>query len=378
MSAGEASGDLHAGVLADAIRCREPDIRIVGMGGSRMAQAGVELLVDIGQSSVVGITEVVRQIPEFLRKRATLRRWMENERPNALICVDFPDFNLRLAADARRLGVPVVYHIPPKAWAWRPRRGIQVAEVADAVSCLFGFEAEFYRSQGARVAAVGHPLVDVVREAKPLSQNEVRRRFHIPTEVPVLGLLPGSRRREVARLLQPMVQASELVREAMPELRVLLPKAATVTDVTLHESAGTLLSNVLVVSDATYDAIRACDFVLAASGTVTLEAALLGVPMAVVYRLSALTFALAKRLVRVPYSGLPNLIAGREILPELLQSAASAENMARVALSYLRNPQLREAQRQALGEAMGSLGEGGAVERVADVVLRVARREALP
>jgi len=375
MSAGEASGDLHAGALAEALRRREPDIRISGMGGSRMAQAGVELLVDIGESSVVGVTEVVRQIPEFLGKRRRLRRWMERERPDALICVDFPDFNLRLAADARRLGVPVVYHIPPKAWAWRPQRGRKVAQVADAVSCLFGFEADFYRRQGARVAAVGHPLVDIIREAKPLPPEEARRRFGIPPGVPVLGLLPGSRRGEVLSLLPAMVLTVKRLREALPGLSVLLPKASTIAEETLRQAAGAPLEGILVVSDATYDAIRACDFVLAASGTVTLEAAILGVPMAIVYRLSPLTFALAKRLVRVPYSGLPNLIVGRAIVPELLQEAASAENMERVALSYLREEALREEQRRALEEVRASLGERGAMERVAEVVLRVARGE---
>lgn len=374
LSAGEASGDLQAATIARALRRRAPNIQMAGMGGVHMAEAGVKLLIDIEQSSVVGITEVVRQIPEFLRKRAFLRRWMEVQRPDALVCVDFPDFHLRLAGDAKRLGIPVVYHIPPKAWAWRPKRARRVAELVDAVSCLFPFEAEFYRREGARVLAVGHPLLDVLQEAKPPSPREARQRFGLSPEVPVLGLLPGSRRREVAFLLPRMVRATQALQREMSDLCVLLPKANTVSEETLRASAGDALKRVQVVSNATYEALRACDFVLAASGTVTLEAALLGVPMAVVYRLSAVTFALARRLVRVRFSALPNLIVGREIVPELLQKAASAENMARIARVYLRNPALREEQRRAFKEVVLALGENGASGRVAEVVLRIARR----
>lgn len=377
LSAGEASGDLHAAAIARALRRREPNVQMMGMGGVHMAEAGVKLLIDIEQSSVVGITEVMRQIPEFLRKRAFLRRWMEVQRPDALVCVDFPDFHLRLASDAKRLGVPVVYHIPPKAWAWRPKRARRVAELADAVSCLFNFEAEFYRREGARVLAIGHPLLDVLQEANPPSPQEARRRFGLPSEVSVLGLLPGSRRREVVSLLPRMVQATQILQKEIPNLRVLLPKANTVSEQTLRAAARNALEGVQVISNATYEALRACDFVLAASGTVTLEAALLGVPMAVVYRLSAVTFVLAKRLVRVRFSALPNLIVGREIVPELLQKAASAENMAQMVRLYLRDPALREEQRRAFREVAAALGEKGAAERVAEIVLRVARGEEL-
>jgi lipid-A-disaccharide synthase len=373
-SAGEASGDLHAAALAAAIQRRRPDAALCGMGGPHMAKAGVELLIGIGESSVVGLTEVVRQIPEFLAKLRRMRRWIRRRRPDVVVLVDFPDFNIRLGRTAHRLGVPVVCYIPPKAWAWRPRRGRTVARIADVVVSILPFEAEFYREQGARVTYVGHPLVDIVREARPLSRDEARARLQLPGDAPVLGLLPGSRSREVSLLLGPMLEAAARVREALPDLQTVLPRAPTVTPEALAEAAGGGdLCSVRVVAGDTYNAIRACDALIAASGTVTLEAAILGVPMQVVYKLSPLTFALAKRLVRVPFSALPNLLAGREIVPEHLQERAAPQQLAETALRLLTDAAARQAQQRDLERVRHLLGDGGAVEKAADAVLRAAR-----
>jgi lipid-A-disaccharide synthase len=377
ISTGEASGDLHGGALMEAFRRLEPDAHLVGMGGTCMAQAGVELLIDIEHSSVMGITEVVRQIPEFLRKLARLREWMETHRPDALVLVDFPDFNLRLGNAARKLGIPVVYHIPPKAWAWRPKRGRKVARLADALVCFFPFEAAFYREQRAVVHEVGHPLVDIIRDARPLSFREARAHFHLPEDAPVLGLLPGSRRRELAFLLTPMLEAAEQVRMQLPDVQCVLPCAPTVTPAMLAEVATLPMDDRLrIIHHETYDAIRACDAVLAASGTVTLETAILGVPMVIVYRLTPLTYALVRRLVRVPFSGLPNLVAGREIAPELLQEAVTPERMAEAVLPLLRDTPERRKQQDELERVAASLGNGGALEQAAQVVRHVARHKA--
>lgn len=330
-----------------------------------MRKAGVELLIDIADSSVMGIVEVIRAIPEFQRKLRLLIAWMEEHRPEVLVCVDFPDFNLRLAAAARELGIPVVYHIPPKAWAWRPKRGKRVAELATAVISIFPFEAAYYEAQGAKVVYVGNPLIDIIRESNPCSREDARARFQMPADVPVLGLLPGSRKKEIESLMTPMLGAARRVREALPDVRTLVPLAPTVSPEWVGDNA------VQIVQGDTYNAIRACDAVIAASGTVTLEAAILGVPMVIVYRLSPLTYWLARRLVRVKYMGLPNLLAEREICPELLQDEANPERMAEIALELLSNPQCQKMELERVTEM---LGDGGAPERTAEVVLSVARR----
>ena len=373
LSAGEASGDLYGAALAEAIRDREPEATFVGMGGDRMCEAGVELLIDIASSSVMGLTEVVRQVPEFLRKRRRLREWIARHRPDVVVPIDFPDFHLRLAESVDRLGIPVVYFIPPKAWAWRAKRADRVARVAKTVISILPFEATFYRARGANVAYVGHPLVDLVREANPLPPLEARRRFEIPPGVPTLGLLPGSRRRELEALFPAMLDAVATLRETLPTLRVVVPLAPTVTDTMLVPvREHPIFRDAILVRGETYDAIRACDVLLAASGTVTLEAALLGVPMVVVYRMSALTFAIVRRLVRVPSSALPNLIAARHVVPELLQDRATPDRMAEVVGRLLTDPDIAKRQCEDLREVAAELGDGGAIDRAAEVVLSVA------
>ncbi|MDA1192446.1 MAG: lipid-A-disaccharide synthase [Candidatus Poribacteria bacterium] len=377
ISAGEPSGDLHAGALSSAIRRRLPDARLGGMGGPKMKAAGVELLIDIESSSVMGLVEVLRQVPEFLKKRDRLRDWIFEHRPDAVILVDFPDFNLRLAKKIRALGIPLIYLIPPKAWAWRRNRASKVADWCATVISILPFEAAFYQKYGATVDYVGHPLVDIIHEAQPPSKEEARTRYGVPLGAPVVGLLPGSRRREVASLLMPMLGAAERLRETLPELRVVVPLASSVTDEMLAEAkASPMYADAILVRDDTYGAIRSCDAVIAASGTVTLEAAILGVPMVIVYKLAALTYALARPFIRVRHSGLPNLLAANDIAPELYQEDVSPERIAQEVLPLLTDPDVWKTQRDALAFVTEMLGEGGAVEKAADAVLRVAQRNA--
>ena len=377
ISAGEASGDLYAGALAAALGVLRPGCRIVGMGGGRMEQAGVELLIDVGDSSVVGLVEVLRQIPEFLRKRRRLKRWIAAQRPDAVVLVDFPDFNLALGEYAHGLGVPVVYFIPPKAWAWRPYRAERVRRFATRVVSVLPFEAEFYARVGARVEYVGHPLIDIVLPLDVDSQTDARRALGIPSRAKVLGLLPGSRRREVVGLLPRMLGAATRIQRGTAGLHVVVPTApaveALVREIVLDyqsDHGSTLPTD--IVSGETYKSMRACDALLAAAGTVTLEAAILGVPMVVVYRMFPLTHALVRRLVRVRYGALPNLIANAEIVPELIQDAATAENMASAAARLLDDPDAARAQESQLRDVVAVLGEGGAVTRAAEAVLSAA------
>ena len=372
-SAGEASGDLYAAALASAVRKRRPAARVVGMGGSHMASAGVDLLIDIGSSSVVGLSEVVRQIPDFLAKRKRLRHWIRDNRPDTVVLIDFPDFNLPLAESCHEMQIPVVYFIPPKAWAWRPSRAKRIANVATKVISILPFEADFYKDAGAAVEYVGHPLVDLVSASSPMTRDDARIRLGLPVDGPVLGLLPGSRTRELNMLLPTMLAAATSLRAQIPDLRLVLPVARTVRDYVasqVHQLPD--LQQVRLIHDDTYNAIRSCDVVIAASGTVTLETALLGVPMVTAYRMSPTTYRILRRLVHVPYTALPNLLADREIVPEFIQNSATPENLASAAFQIFSDAPARNRQREELAAVVELLGPGGAVERAADVVIGVA------
>ncbi|MBM3213636.1 lipid-A-disaccharide synthase [Candidatus Poribacteria bacterium] len=374
---GESSGDLHGAALVGAIRQQEPNASVFGMGGDKMRAAGVELVIDIADSSIMGLTEVVRAIPAFLRKLRLLCRAIESRRPDVVVLIDFPDFNMRLGQRVRGSGVPVVYFIPPKAWAWRRRRGPAVAKMAERVICILPFEAAFYRSCGATVEDVGNPLVDVIRDAHPLDRDAARERFGMPPGAPTVGLLPGSRRREIDALMGSLLGAAERLVTADPSRRFLLPCAPSVrASVADHLAAFEGQAPIHAVHNDTYNAIRACDVVVAASGTVTLEAALLGVPMVVVYRLSALTFTIARRLVRVRTSALPNLIAGTDVVPELLQNDVTPERIAAECERLLTSAEARGAQRDALAKVARAVGDGGSTARAAEAVLTVAASRA--
>ncbi|MBT3266919.1 lipid-A-disaccharide synthase [Candidatus Poribacteria bacterium] len=373
ISAGEPSGDVYGGMLARELLALEPGARLVGMGGREMASAGVELLIDIRDSSVLGLVEVAKSLPAFLRKRRVLREWIRDHRPDALVTVDFPDFNLGLAGQARSLGVPVVYLIPPKAWAWRRRRGATVAEAATRVLCLLPFAADFYRDAGANVEFIGHPLVDAIDGSGLPDSPAARSAVGLAEAAPILGLLPGSRTRELRALLPHMLDALEIVRESVEGATGVIALSGSASDVTVAEVTRLAEKRgATVVTGRTYEAIRASDAVLAASGTVTLECAIVGTPMVIAYRLSSLTYAVVRRLVRVDHSGLPNLLVGRRACPEYYQSEVTGRVLASAATELLVSDAARAAQTQAFAEMRAKLGSPGAMSRAATAVIETA------
>jgi len=374
LSAGEVSGDLHGSTLCRSMQALRPDVRLVGMGGARMAAAGMEVLVDPTHEAVVGTSEALGRIPALYRAYRTLVKRLREEAPRALVVIDFPDFNLQLARQARQAGIPVLYFIPPQLWAWRRGRMRQMARRVSRVLAVLPFERELYESAGVPVEFVGHPLLDVL--PLDLSRDEARRRLGLdPSEV-VVGLLPGSRREEVARLLPAMMGAARRLASADAR-RFLLALAPTVDRAAVARHLGTpgtdRAPRVDLVQGRTYEVMAAADVHIIASGTATLEAALLGVPMVLCYRVSRITEGVVRMLVRVPWAGLPNIIAGRAIVPEILQDEISPERLAAEVSKLLEDPLAGTAQRAAFKDLRASLGEPGVARRAAAAVLHEAR-----
>ncbi len=365
--AGEPSGDLQASRVAAELKEIAPDLEIVGMGGDLMEEVGVELTYHIRDSAVIGIGEVFTAIPAFLKKRKHLKYLIRVERPDAVVLVDFGDFNMPLARFAHGLGIPVIYYIPPKAWAWRPNRAKKIAKTTTAVASIFPFAAEFYREAGANVEFVGHPLLDFART--DLSCAEARGILGLDTDCPVLGLMPGSRRREVDRILPVMLEVADQIHQVVSGCQFVLPLASGIDSATLPE-----MPLVSVVEGSAYEAMRASDLMLIASGTATLEAACLGTPMIVVYTMSRLSWHILRALVKLELSGLPNVIAGREIVPELLQDQVTAKRITPIALELLQNPRKREAQQERLRWVYEQLGKPGAAKRTAQLILSHIKR----
>ena len=373
LSAGEASGDLHGAVLCRALRELEPGVRLVGMGGAHMAAAGMDVIVDPTGQAAVGTSEALGRIPALYRAYRALVKRLRLERPGALVLIDFPEFNLRLARRARRAGVPVVYFIPPQLWAWRRGRVRQMARRVSRVLAVFPFEPALYEQARVPAEFVGHPLLDVV--PLDLTRDEARRRLGADPGHSLIGLLPGSRREEVEHLLPPMLEAAGRLAADDGRRRFVLGLAPTVpreqVQAHLLRTAGG--PAVDIVSGRTYEVMAAADTLLIASGTATLEAALLGTPMVVCYRVSRTTEIIARLLARVQWIGLPNLVSGRAVVPELIQKDVTGARLAAEASRLLDNPVIATAQRVAFTELRARLGEPGVGRRAARAVLATAR-----
>lgn len=365
--AGEASGDLHGATLARALASLAPGIRIAGMGGARMAAAGVRLVRRAERVTVVGGTEVFGRLPALWSAFKALRRVLHYRRPGVLVLIDFPEFNLRLARVARRRDVPVVYFIAPQLWAWRPGRAHTMARDVSRVLAIFPFEVGLYQEAGVPVEFVGHPVLDVLPE---LSRDATRAELAAEGET-LVGLLPGSRDAEVRRHLPVLLEVARRITARRPRARFAIPVASTIAVSGVRAAAEASSLRVTVLPGEAYRVMAAADLVLVASGTATLETACYGTPMVVLYRLSAVSHAIARRLVRgVSHISLPNIVAGREIVREFVQDEATPEALTAAAMELLDDDVARAAQRAALAEVRVRLGEAGAALRAARAVLR--------
>jgi lipid-A-disaccharide synthase len=339
-----------------------------------MQAAGVEILVDARKTAVVGLTELWEKRQTLREALATLRAHLEASRPALLICIDFPDFNLLLARTAHRLGIPVCYFISPQVWAWRRGRIRTIRRLVRKMLVLFPFEEQLYRTAGVDVKFVGHPLLDAL-EATP-SREACRERLGLVADALVVGLLPGSREAELRRLLPVMLQAAEKIRAASKDLTVLVGLGETGDRRAVEAALSAAPSPARVIQGRTPEVMRAADFLLAASGTVTLEAAILGTPMLITYRVGWLSYLLGRLLVRVRFVGLPNLVAEDSVVPELIQHKATSGRLAATALEILGSPERLARMRSALQEVRRRLGMPGATERAAQEVLALLPADA--
>ena len=371
--AGEASGDMHGANLANALRKIEPDVSICGMGGTAMAGAGVEILYDAARMAVVGIIEVISHFSDIRAARQTLYSELLENRPDLLILIDYPGFNLMLAEKAKKLGIPIFYYISPQVWAWHASRVKKIRRLVDRMAVILPFEKEFYLKRGMEVDFVGHPLLDSVR--CNLTRDEFLAKYDIPANATIVGLLPGSRKKEIASLLPTYLEAAQKLAEGHDELVFLLPLAPSLNRAILDEHGlADCMVQVKVIDSDRYEMMAACDAVIAASGTVTLELAILNTPMVVAYRTSPLTCWLARKLVDVKFVSLVNLIADREVVPELLQEDVSAERLAAQIAPLLFAPKVIASMRQGLADVRKLLGGPGASERAARIAFEIITR----
>jgi lipid-A-disaccharide synthase len=385
ISCGEPSGDLYAGALAQELRRRAPGAEIFGLGSDRLRGAGARLIGDFRGISVTGLTEVLRVLP---RSYAMFRRLVaaaRETRPDVFVAIDFPDFNFRLIAALKRLGIPIVYYISPQLWAWRPGRLQTMKDLVDRVLVIFPFEEELYRHEGIDVQFVGHPLVDLAIATTP--RATFLRELHLDPDAPTVALLPGSRPNEVRRILPGLAAAVPLIAARVPKAQFVVACAPNLPEELFapiigpakagpHDESvvGAGFRRPALVHHRTDDVLAASDVVVTASGTATVQAALHERPMVVVYRLSQLTYRLGKPFVKVDTYAMANLVAGRRVVPELIQHDFTRERVADETVGFLTDRARYDATRQALRDVRTRLGAPGASGRAADAILEVAAR----
>lgn len=367
--AGESSGDLHGAALARELLQREPTLDLLGVGGEKMRTAGVRNVGDVTAYAAVGLVEPLRNLMRFTELYRRLISVLRRERPDAVVLIDFPEFNLRFAERVKDAGIPLVYYISPQVWAWRPWRIHRIVELVDRMVVFFDFERELYAGHGQDVTWVGHPLVDLLAEAP--SGGDLRRDLGIGADGLLVGLLPGSRVKEVERLMPVMAGGAALMLRQRPDARFVVGCAPNIDPGWLRRFLPGDLP-IDVVADRTYDVMRSSTLLLVASGTATLEAAVFGTPMVMMYRLAWLSYLVARLLVQIRSYSLVNIVARKAVIPELIQYDATPARVAAEALAMLEGGRL-EAIRRELADVRNRLGAPGASGRAADAVLDLMR-----
>jgi lipid-A-disaccharide synthase len=359
-----------------AIKRLEPDVAFWGIGGNNMAQAGVRILVSSSDMAVVGLTEVLRKLHTIAKAANQMKSALKRLHPDLLILIDYPDFNLHLARIAKRVGVPVLYYISPQVWAWRRGRIKKIVRRVDRMAVILPFEQSFYRKQGMYVDYVGHPLLDELEWNVQHPTSNDRRL--IPEGAtgnrhPVVGLLPGSRRDEIRNLLPVMIKSVEILKTRYPDVRCLLPLAKTIERECVETFVKETTLDIEIHQGDVHSALDHCHVALVASGTATLDTAIMGIPMVIVYKVAPLSYWLGKRLIKVPYIGLANLIAGERVVPELIQEDVTPQRLATEALSLLENEEIRKTMIEKLNRIRKGLGKGGASEKVARIAIEMIK-----
>jgi lipid-A-disaccharide synthase len=372
--AGEASGDILGANMIRAALALEPDLEFFGVAGTRMQQAGCSLLRPSSDLAVMGLVEVVRHLPRIWSVYRDIKRVLNSEhsRPDVVVLIDSPDFNLRIAKIARKAGVPVLYYVSPQVWAWRRARVHTIARDVDKLATILPFEPEYYSGLDIDVRYVGHPLLDEVDIQTPA--EDFRAEHDLGEASPVIGLLPGSRRNEIHYALPTILEAAQLLKQRYPDVGFLMPVASGLDRKLLLDHILARGLDVKLVDDTIYTSVAACDAVIAVSGTVTLQTALVQIPMVIIYKGSALTYAIGKRLVSIKHFGLPNIVAGRRVIQELLQNEANPEAIAAEIERIIEDGEYRKTMLADLADIRVRMGTPGCSERVARMVLELSTK----
>jgi lipid-A-disaccharide synthase len=368
-SAGESSGDQHAANMFLEIKKHQPDINAIGMGGAKMAQAGVDIRYDSAGIAVIGVVEVLKHYGEIRRALTLMKRIIDTERPDLLVCVDYKEFNFKLAKYAKQQGVKVLFYVSPQVWAWRAGRVKAYGKVIDMMAVIFPFEIPYYEAENVPVRYVGHPSVDKVHPQ--YTKAEDMTRFGLVANKRVVGLLAGSRANEIKRLLPVMLEAAVLLHKRFADCQFVLPQADSISDDLLADYLRDAPVQVTVIKSQPYDVMQCCDAIMTTSGTATLEIALLTVPMVICYKLSPLTYWLGRLLVKTKFIGLPNIVAGKGIVKEFIQHEATAENLAAEVTRMLTDEDYCATMRENLSDVKQRLGQGGGSKNMALLALEM-------
>lgn len=371
IACGEPSGDLYAGALARELQHLSPGVRVAGLGGEHLRAAGAELVGDYRGLSVTGLVEAIRVLPRAWAVHRALVERARRDRPDALVVIDFPDFNFRLARSLHPLGIPVVYYVCPQVWAWRTGRLRAMKRLVDRALVIFPFEAAIYRDAGIPVEFVGHPLLDLMPASA--GRQALASEWGLDAAAPIVALLPGSRPNELRGTLPTIAAAVPRLAARVPGVQFVVARAPSLSDALFAPLRGVRGSRVVEIAGRADDVLSAADAVVTASGTATVQAAIHERPMVIVYRLSPMTYRLGKRFVKVDTYGMANLVAGQRIVPELIQDAFTPEAVAHETARYFEDPAHAERTRAALAGVRARLGERGASRRAAEQVLAVCR-----
>lgn len=364
--AGEASGDLHGSFLVREMLAINPSLHFYGIGGNKMKEAGVRLLASAADIAVVGVTEVLSKVGTFIQIMAKIRKSMDQLKPNLVILIDFPDFNLNIVARAaRKRNIKIFYYISPQVWAWRGGRVEQIKRLVDRMAVILPFEVDFYAARGFAVHYVGHPLRDTVKTS--FTKSQARLHFGLSEKQTTIGLVPGSRTAEITRLLPEMMRAAQIISKNIPDAQYILPLADTLEEKTVAAIIAASGLSVKIVSGRTYDVLACCDLAIVTSGTATLETGLMGVPMIIIYKLSPFSAAIGRLIIKPQLIGLVNIIAGKAVVPELLQRDANGPRIASEALTILLNDEKKQEIIAELQDIRAKLGEPGAARRAAQI-----------
>jgi len=368
-SAGESSGDQHAANMFLELKVQQPTIKGIGMGGVKMAQAGIDIHYDSAGIGVIGVVEVIKHYGEIRRALKLMQQLLLTERPDLLVCVDYKEFNLKLARFAKQQGIKVLFYVSPQVWAWRPGRVKTYGKAIDMMAVIFPFETAYYDAEKVPVRYVGHPSVDKVHANHSRAENCLR--FGLFEHKPIIGLLPGSRANEIKRLLPIMLDAAKQLQSEIPDIQFILPQADSITDNLLNEYLSASVCRITVIKNQPYDVMQCCDAIMTTSGTATLEVALMSIPMVITYKLTSITYWLGRWLVNTPFIGLPNIVLGKLAIKELIQHDATPEHIVIEIKRILLDKSYADTMRADLLLVKELLGQGGGSTNMANLALEM-------